>query len=295
MPLNIDTSLVRRLIDTQFPQWVGLPISPVEFSGWDNRTFHLGTEMTVRLPSQSDYALQVEKEQQWLPRLAPHLPIPISTPIAEGKPADNYPLPWSVYRWLAGDTASIERIEDMSLFATDLAKFLVGLQAIDSTGGPIAGKHSFYRGGPLATYDSETQEAIKILSNQMDTTIISRLWEEALSTVWQGDPVWVHGDIAIGNLLVQHGKLCAVIDFGQLAIGDPACDLVIAWTFFTGESRKAFRNMLKLDNATWARARGWALWKALIVCTKLSGTNPLHIEKSLEVIREVLAESNNQV
>ena len=209
-----------------------------------------------------------------------------------GVPSKDYPWHWSVYRWLEGETATIERIDDMGLFATDLAKFLVELQGIDSTGGPIAGDHSFYRGGPLATYDIEAQEAIRILGKKIDTLSISAIWAEALSNTWQNAPVWVHGDIAIGNLLVKEGRLCAVIDFGQLAIGDPACDLVITWTFFKDESRKAFRKVLDLDDATWARARGWALWKALIVCAKLTGNNSNDIDKSWKVIEEIIRDYN---
>lgn len=291
MTLKIDIPLVRRLIDTQFPQWADLPIKPVEFSGWDNRTFHLGSEMTIRASKPGRLCLSSKKEQQWLPQLAPFLTIPIPTPVAMGVPSKDYPWHWSVYRWLEGATASIEKIEDMNLFATDLAKFLMELQSTDSTGGPIAGEHSFYRGGPLVTYDSETQQAIRILSKTTDRltiSTISEIWSEALNNTWQNASVWVHGDIAVGNLLVKEGRLCAVIDFGQLAIGDPACDLVIAWTFFKNQSRNVFREALRLDDATWARARGWALWKALIVCAKLPGTNPLDIEKSWNVIEEVI-------
>ncbi|PWY54625.1 aminoglycoside phosphotransferase [Legionella qingyii] len=293
MTVHIDVSLVRSLIDSQFPQWANLPIKPVAFSGWDNRTFHLGSEMTVRLPSDAFYALQVEKEQRWLPYLAPHLTLPIPSPIAKGEPAEGYPWQWSIYRWIEGQTASVERIKDLSLFAEDLAKFLLEFQTIDSAGGPLAGEHSFYRGGPLITYDAEVQEAIKILAEQTDTVTLSSIWSEALAQTWQKDPVWVHGDIAVGNLLIQGGRLCAVIDFGQLAIGDPACDLVIAWTFLKAQSREVFRRILQLDNATWARARGWALWKALIVCAALPGTNPLDIAKSWGVIEEIIADYNN--
>lgn len=293
MRVPIDVSLVRRLIDSQFPQWANLPIKPVAFSGWDNRTFHLGTEMTVRLPSAAFYALQVEKEQCWLPYLAPHLTLAIPSPIAKGEPAEGYLWQWSIYRWIDGQTVSLERVKDLSLFAEDLAKFLLELQTIDTAGGPLAGEHSFYRGGPLITYDAEVQEAIKILAKQTDTTTLSSIWSEALAQTWQKDPVWVHGDIAVGNLLIQGGRLSAVIDFGQLAIGDPACDLVIAWTFLTAQSREVFRRILQPDNATWARAREWALWKALIVCAALPGTNPLDIVKSWSVIEAIIADYNN--
>ncbi|VEB33877.1 aminoglycoside phosphotransferase family protein [Legionella cherrii] len=294
MTVPIDVSLVHRLIQSQFPQWSALSIQPVEFSGWDNRTFHLGSDMTVRLPSDAFYALQVEKEQRWLPYLASHLSLPIPIPLAKGEPAVDYPWPWSIYRWIKGQTASIARIDEMNRFAADLAQFLLQLQGINASGGPVAGEHSFYRGGALSTYDAETQEAIKILRHQVDSGTLSAIWSEALSEAWRSAPVWVHGDIAPGNLLVKEGRLCAVIDFGQLAVGDPACDLVIAWTFFKAESRQVFRKTLQLDKATWARARGWALWKALIVCARLPGTNPEDIEKSWKVIDELIADYNLQ-
>src|SRR4051812_13599063 len=159
-PVNIDVSLVGRLVATQFPHWADLPIEPVEFGGWDNRTFHLGRDMTGRLPSAAAYALQVEKEHRWLPKLAPLLPLPIPVPLAMGRPADAYPWHWSVYRWLDGEIATIERIADLPQFATTLAEFLIALQRIDAAGGPPPGRHNFFRGGPLTVYDGETRQAI---------------------------------------------------------------------------------------------------------------------------------------
>ena len=282
--ININVSLVRRLINMQFPQWADLPVKPVEFSGWDNRTFHLGEYMSVRLPSDEDYSFQVENEQHWLPKLAPFLPLPIPIPLAIGEPGEGYPWNWSVYRWLDGKTASIDRIADLSQFATSLAEFLVSLHGCDVTDGPEAGPHNFYRGGDLAVYDAETREAIAALGDHIDVDTITEVWNTALASTWHSPSVWVHGDIAVGNLLVENGRLSAVIDFGQLFIGDPACDLVIAWTLFANKSRDAFRSVLKLDTATWARARGWALWKAL--CWAFPG------EKRVDwrVVNEVLAD-----
>jgi len=284
----IDVYLVQKLIATQFPEWADLKLKPVEFSGWDNRTFHLGEHMTVRLPSDKAYAQQVENEQYWLPKLAPELPLPIPTPLAMGKPGEGYLYNWSVYSWIDGNTASIERITDLCQFATALAEFLVALHSCDATGGPLAGPHNFYRGGELAVYDDETRQAITMLGNKIDADTVTEVWNTALASTWDKAPVWVHGDVAIGNLLVNKGKLCAVIDFGQLCIGDPACDLAIAWNFFKGESRDAFRWAINLDNATWERAWGWTLWKALIVYARLPGTNPLEVEKSKRIIDEVL-------
>ena len=178
--VNIDQSLVCRLVAAQFPQWAELPIKPVEAGGVDNRTFHLGEDMAVRLPSGPWYALQVEKEQKWLPKLAPLLPLPIPVPLAMGLPAEGYPWHWSVYRWLEGETASSERIADLRQFATELARFLVALRRIDATGGPLPGRHNFFRGGPLTVYDAETRQAIAALDGKIHTDAASAVWEAAL-------------------------------------------------------------------------------------------------------------------
>lgn len=290
--MQIDVALVQKLITTQFPQWADLPVRPVEFGGWDNRTFHLGEYMSVWLPSAAVYAAQVEKESYWLPKLAPHLPLPIPVPLAMGKPDKEYLWHWSVYQWLDGENASKDRIADMCQFARALAEFLVALQKIDATGGPVQGLHNFYCGGPLMTYDVQIRQAVAILGNKIDAQAVEAVWDAALASTWQGSPVWVHGDVAVGNLLVYHGKLSAVIDFGCMGIGDPACDLAIAWTLFEGDSREAFRTVLQLDSNTWVRGRGWALWKALIICANLIGTNDRDIGKSWRVIDEVLADYN---
>lgn len=286
----IDAALVRRLIAAQFPQWADLPVRPVANGGWDNRTFHLGDRMSARLPSAKRYADQMEKEQTWLPRLAPQLPATIPEPLAMGAPGEGYPGPWSVYRWLDGEPADPQRISDMPGFAADLAGFLDALHRIDTAGGPPPGSHNFWRGGPLATYDAETRQAIETLGGRIDADGATATWEAALAAEWRNPPVWVHGDIAAGNLLVADGRLSAVIDFGCLGVGDPACDLAIAWTFFHGAAREAFRAALPLDPATWARARGWTLWKALIVLAGLPGVNPDGRERTRRIIDDVLAE-----
>jgi aminoglycoside phosphotransferase (APT) family kinase protein len=260
----IDVSLARRLIDSQFPQWSHLPIAAVELDGWDNRTFRLGSELTVRLPSGGWYAQQVDKEQQWLPVLAPQLPLPIPMPVAKGEPDSGFPYPWSVYRWLDGELASNARIADLLGFATTLARFLNALGRVDATGGPVPGQHNFYRGAPLATYEHETLKAIDALGDEVPGEAVKRVWDDAMTTSWDRAPVWFHGDVATGNLLVRHARLAAVLDFGSSGVGDPACDTVIAWTFLSGASRARFRADLDVDSGTWSRGRGWALWKALI-------------------------------
>ncbi|GAA2759364.1 aminoglycoside phosphotransferase family protein [Actinopolymorpha rutila] len=234
--------------------------------GWDNRTFRLGDEMLVRLPSAAPYALAVDKEQRWLPILAPQLPLSIPVPLAQGSPGEGYPHEWSVYGWLRGEPASPANIASLTDFATDLAAFLVALQGVDPTDAPPPGQHNWFRGGPLAAYDKVTRSSLATLQGRVDTELALQIWRSALRAPWDERVVWFHGDVAHGNLLVQDGALAAVIDFGTCGVGDPACDMAVAWTMFSGESRSAFRDTLSVNSATWARGRGWALWKALAGC-----------------------------
>ncbi len=287
---GIDAALVRRLVRSQFPEWGDLPVVPVEVDGWDNRTFHLGDDMTVRLPSAAGYAASVEKEQRFLPFLAPHLPLPVPVPLAKGQPGEGYPHHWSINRWLHGETASLDRIDDLSEFATTLAGFLLALQGVDASSGPPAGAHSFYRGASLTHYDQETRRSIDALAGRIPADRALAVWEAALSTTWTQDPVWFHGDVAAGNLLVEDGRLVAVIDFGTSGVGDPACDLVIAWTLLSGESRETFRRALPLDAGTWARARGWELWKALITLVQKIDSEPAAAAVPRREIDEVIAD-----
>ncbi|MFC4493271.1 aminoglycoside phosphotransferase family protein [Streptomyces ovatisporus] len=280
----IDAALVRRLIAQQFPRWAQLPVEAVRFDGHDNRTFHLGDSMTVRLPSAAGYAAQVEKEQQWLPVLAPLLPLPVPVPVAQGRPADGYPFNWSVMRWLDGDTAATGRIDDLTGFATDLARFLVSLQRADPTDGPRAGPHSAFRGASLKTYDAETRRAVDVLRDRIPAEKATEVWEAALDAEWHGPPVWFHGDVAVGNLLVQDGRLSGVLDFGCSGVGDPACDMTIAWTMLHGASRQAFRDVLAVDEGTWARGRGWTLWKALITLAEPGSVHAEWARRSLESV-----------
>lgn len=289
-PVMINVTLVQRLITDQFPLWKDLAIRPVALSGWDNRTFHLGENMLVRMPSAEKYAVQVEKEHHWLPKLAPLLPLSIPTPLAIGEPGEGYPWRWSIYSWLEGESAATAKIADLSQFAASLAKFLLALEGIDSAGGPSPGWHSFYRGGELKNYDAEVRQALIALKGKIDTYAATHLWEAALATSWQRSPVWVHGDISAGNLLVKEGDLSAVIDFGQLTVGDPACDLAIAWTMFYGKSREVFRSSLLLDKETWTRGRAWTLWKALIIAAGLTNTNAVEGKQCWRIIEEVLAD-----
>jgi aminoglycoside phosphotransferase (APT) family kinase protein len=290
LPAAITESLVRRLVEEQFPQWAHLPIRPVSRSGWDNRMFRLGDEMVVRLPSGPAYALAIEREQRWLQYLAPQLPLCVPEPIASGEPHADYPRSWSIYRWIVGDSLHDTEGVDLVTLGREIGEFLSALHAIDATGGPNPGPQNFYRGGSLSVYAEQTAQAIDALGDKVDGHLVQKLWRRAMESSWDRKPLWVHGDMSAGNLLVKDGKLCGVIDFGQLAVGDPACDLTIAWTTFSGESRDAFREAIPLDSETWVRGRGWSLWKALIVAAELVQSTAVASDRCWRTIREVLAD-----
>jgi aminoglycoside phosphotransferase (APT) family kinase protein len=287
---GIDAALVKRLVAAQFPQWSDLPVTPVEVEGWDNRTYRLGDDMTARLPTAAGYVPAVAKENRWLPRLAPELPVAVPPILGQGVPGEGYPFPWSIRGWLDGQTSDPERIDDMSQFAMAVAEFILALQRCDPTDGPLAGEHSFWRGAPPGHYDEETRRCLAVLAGRVDTIRAAAVWDAALAATWDAAPVWFHGDISRGNLLVADGKLTAVIDFGTSGVGDPACDLVISWTMFSGESRDAFRQAVGQDEATWARARGWAIWKALLTLSQTIDTDRRLADLNRRVIEEILAD-----
>ncbi|MFJ7217044.1 aminoglycoside phosphotransferase family protein [Amycolatopsis sp. NPDC098790] len=282
--ITVDADQVRRLVAGQFPQWAGLPVRPVAEGGWDNRTFHLGDAMIARLPSAAEYALAVEKEQHWLPVLAPRLPLPIPVPLAEGRPGADYPFAWSVYPWLDGEPARRERVADPAGFAADLAGFLAALRSVDTTGAPRPGKHNWFRGGTLRTFD-------ELVERSLDGDDLAReIWRTALDAPWDGVESWFHGDVAEGNLLLGDGELAAVIDFGTCGAGDPACDLAIAWTLLTADGRRKFRERLAVDDAEWARGRGWALWKTLVTCARTKDRDDREATEARRVLDEIRTE-----
>jgi aminoglycoside phosphotransferase (APT) family kinase protein len=266
--IEISTDLVRTLVGEQFPAWRDLPVTPVERQGNDNRTFRLGDRLAVRLPSAEGYVAAVEKEDRCLPLLAGHLPLPVPAPVATGRPGAGYPFPWSVRRWQPGDTVEAAAGVDRMALARDLGGFLTALRDIPAGAGPACGRHSFYRGCHPSVYSDEVQRALGELAGAVDAAACQAVWASAMTSAWSSAPVWFHGDVAAGNLLTAGGRLSAVIDFGTCGVGDPACDLVIAWTYFAGAERKAFREAAGLPDDAWRRARGWALWKALITADR---------------------------
>jgi aminoglycoside phosphotransferase (APT) family kinase protein len=289
--LQPDEALARRLLAAQFPQWAGLRIEPVRSGGTDNAIFRLGDDMALRLPRIPGAARQPEKEQRWLPRLAPSLPLAIPAPLGSGTPAEGFPWPWSVCSWLDGENATIDRVADPEQAAVELGSFVAALQRIDVDGGPPPGEHNFFRGVPLAARDAHTRAAIEQLHDTIDVELATAAWDAALrAPAWSGRPVWLHGDLQAGNLLVRQGRLSAVIDFGCLAVGDPACDVMAAWLFLPAETRDAFRATVLADDATWARARGWALSVGLVALPYYRLSNPELARIARRAIDEVLAD-----
>jgi aminoglycoside phosphotransferase (APT) family kinase protein len=283
----IDDTLVRRLLVAQFPQWADLPLTPVVSAGWDNTMYRLGADLVVRLPRRRIGAEHVVHEHRWMPLLAPHLPLPVPVPVGQGEPGEGYPWPWTVTPWLPGDIAAVAPIPDIGQAAMKLAEFVAALRRIDPTGGPP----SRFRDVPLSSCDDDVRAAIDALDQEIDRRRVIRAWERALAAPERHGPaVWMHGDLHPANLLVHDGRLSGVIDFGLLAVGDPACDLMVAWTALAGPARALFRKLLAVDEATWARARGWALDMGLM-CASHAPVDSTVGQIGRHTVRQVIAEA----
>lgn len=290
--VHVDAALVRRLVAEQFPEWKNLSVDPVTPWGTDNAVYRLGDAMVTRLPRTPRTGRTLEMEREWLPKLAPKLPFAIPLPLADGIPSDGYPFPWSVYLWLPGDNATSEHITDLGQLADDLARLIAALQAIDPAGGPPPSEVNSFRGEPLARRDASTRAAIASLQSELDIVVVTAAWDEALAAPeWDRPPVWLHGDLDSRNLLAEKGRLSAVIDFGTLSVGDPACDVMVTWKMLSAEARDAFRNTLSVDEATWARGRGWALSQAVTALSYYTEqTNAVLVREARRWIFEVLAD-----
>jgi aminoglycoside phosphotransferase (APT) family kinase protein len=269
--LDISEELVRRLVDTQHPQWRGEPLARVANWGTDNALYRLGDGLVVRLPPRPHNVGGLEKELTWLPRLAPALSVPVPAPVASGVPGDGFPLPWAVFRWLDG-TPALEAAVDYHRLAHGLAGLVQQLQALPLPERRPTGS----RGVPLAERDDDVRARIPQLAGDVDTAAVTAVWEHALAApVWDGPPVWMHGDLMPTNLLVRDGGLAGVVDWGTCTTGDPACEALLAWMTLDAGSRRTFRELLGLDDATWARARGWALSCAVMALPYYRQTYPL--------------------
>jgi aminoglycoside phosphotransferase (APT) family kinase protein len=288
--MRVDLPLVQTLIAEQFRHWAHLPLEPVSQCGWHNRCFLLGSDMVVRLPKERADEAQLQRELAWLPYLRPRLAFDIPEPLDVGEPTPAYPCTWAIYRWLPGVTAAATPLNTVH-FAADLAAFLNALRSVPACGGPRPAPENFFRGANPRVYDAQCRQAVAALAGQIDTTCALAVWDAALATEWTHPAVWVHGDIALGNLLFRDGRLTALIDFGQVSIGDPACDLAIAWTHFRAAERALLRDRLNLDRGTWLRGGAWALWKAAIVAAGLVQTNAIEGDRSRATLDEILRDA----
>jgi aminoglycoside phosphotransferase (APT) family kinase protein len=290
--VRIDVPLVRRLVAAQFPQWASLAIEPVESAGWDNTIFRLGSDLAVRLPRRHVSAEHVREEHRWLPVLAPQLPLPVPVPLGQGVPGAGYPWHWTVCPWQAGELAALAPVADMGQAAVSLARFVAALQSIDPAGGA---RHEF-RGVSIAAHDHNARAAAAALQDSpeggpvLDVGAVLEVWEQALAApARSAEPVWMHGDLHPANLLVEDRRLSAVIDFGLLGVGDPACDLMVAWTYLSADSREVLRRSLEPDTATWSRGRGWALLFG-VRAAAYSADNPVIGDIGRYTLAEVLAD-----
>jgi aminoglycoside phosphotransferase (APT) family kinase protein len=292
--LEIDEIFANTLIETQCPQWSGLPIVPVMSSGTDNALFRLGNEYIIRLPriewETGSVNKSINKEYEWLPKIAKFLKIPISEPIFKGHPDKSYPWSWLISKWNEGHNPDFENDNEYEFLAKDLAYFLNELHKTNLSHGPLS-----RRGVALNTkiVDEETKKAISELEGEIDIPIVTEIWER-LSNIpnWNKEPVWVHGDFLPGNILIQNNRLSAVLDFTDVGMGDPACDLVIAWSLLNPNSRFIFRKKLeKIDDNTWERGKGWALSIASIMLPYYMHSNPVLVKLARRMIEQVLFDS----
>lgn len=290
--IELPLDFVAGLLAEQFPEWREEPLRPLLPGGWTNRAFRLGETKLLRFPTARRYADLPERERLWLPLLAPQLELEIPEVVALGIQGRGYPWPWLITEWIEGTTVSRTSVPDDAALARDLARFLRQLHAIqppERVALPLPGPVNFHRGGDLAVYDQETRAALEELRGRIDMEAGAALWARALSSRHAAGPVFTHGDLTPENMLARDGRLAAVIDWGNLTHGDPACDLVMAWTHFEAPARQTFRKALPLDPETWARGRGWAFWKAAKVLAGQDG-NQRGAGQAQALIRTLLAE-----
>jgi aminoglycoside phosphotransferase (APT) family kinase protein len=282
--VDVSAELVRQLLAEQHPDLAGLALG-VLANGWDNLVCTVGADLLARLPRRAQAAELVAREQRWLPVLAPRLPLPIPAPVRVGRPAGGFPWSWSVVPFFPGQVAALAPPDDRALAAVALGEFLAALHLPAPPAAPV----NPFRGGPLADRAGRVTEQLGLIASGPDAGAALAVWASAVeAALWPGPPAWVHGDLHPANIVVDAGRISAVIDFGDLTCGDPATDLSVAWMLFTASERVIFRQAYgKADDQTWARARGWALSLALVFLT-YSADNPLMAGIGQRTFREVL-------
>ena len=288
--IELDEIVARKIIDAQFPEYKHLTLDPIVSGGTDNTMFRLGDTLCARFPKRKEAVPQIEKEQIWLPKLA-GLPLNIPRPMGRGDETAEFPYAWSLYEWLPGGSLVENAVEDWSSAAATLADFVMGLQTKDVTAAPLAGVQNHYRGVALEKRDELTKAAIAGLADEYPEKTLLRVWEDAMRTPkYAGDPVWLHGDLQGGNILVENGRLSAVIDFGLSGIGDPACDLMVAWSVLPKSARSIFKERVGVPEDAWRRGLGWALSVSVIALEYYRGRNQTLSQISRQTIDAILDE-----
>ena len=288
--LGLDDSLVAQLVAEQFPEWAELPLERIPSPGTDNVLYRLGPDMVVRLPRIRDHGNDAEgrsfdRDAHWLPMLSPLLPVAVPVPLAKGVPADGYPAAWGVYSWLDGEPPDVHALDDPEALARQVAELIRALWLVELPDPPLTA-----RGSSLARWDEPTRAALAELEQTIDTKAAAIAWEKALATPpWHGQPVWLHGDLMPANLIFQGTRLTGVIDWGLLGLGDPAVDLAVAWNLLPAGARELLREELQVDDATWERGRGWALWTGICILPYYRDTNPELVANAHFRIEQVLA------
>jgi aminoglycoside phosphotransferase (APT) family kinase protein len=287
--IEITPELVGELLADQFPGWASLPLARVVSPGTDNAIFRLGSDMAVRLPRIHWAAADAEKEFRWLPHVAPHLPVRVPVPLALGEPGSGYPWRWTVTRWLPGTSAYETPFTSLAAAAVDLAGVIAAMRLIDSGDGPPAAAPAANRGYPIRQRDGDVAEALSRLGDEVDAGAVLKAWDEVLDAPdWDRAPVWIHGDLQPTNMIVEDDRLTGILDFGGLGVGDPAVDLIPAWSMLDESSRTVFRERLAVDEPTWMRGRGWALSVGLVALPYYLRTNPVIVAWSRTSIEEVI-------
>jgi len=283
---NINSNIVCSLLKEQFPEWLNLSLKLIKSQGTDNVMYQLGDDKVIRLPRTYGSALSLQKECDWLPKLAPKLPIPVPVPIARGIPSTYYPHPWAICQFLEGSNPCIENRLDLQQASKDMAHFIDMMQKIPVKSGPEC-----RRGLPLDSRAQETRDAIQNVTEMYDAKLLNEIWDSMLAVPsWHGSPVWIHGDLHAGNLLAKNNLITAVLDFGSAGVGDPACDLMVAWTLLDTDSRKQFQEIIQYDDATWQRGRGWAFTMGLVAYPYYKETDPLLASIAKRALDEVVTE-----
>jgi aminoglycoside phosphotransferase (APT) family kinase protein len=280
----VDDDTVRALLEDQFPNWADRRLLRIADSGTDNAIYRLGDDLGIRLPRIHWAKAQIEKECRWLPNLAADLPTPVPVPLAEGRPGHGYPFPWLVYPWLGGTSLDRATVDNWDVVAEGVAEFVLALEQVSPVGGPPPTR----RGSPMAQYDEAVQSGIGRLDGVIDVERARHVWQSALEAGdWTGDPVWVHGDLLPGNILIGKNRLSGIIDWSGAGVGDPACDAMLAWSL-PPDARRLYRSTLELDDATWARARGWVVEQTVFYIPYYAKSLPLAVDQATRRLNEAL-------